>query len=291
VSLEIIIEKNSIMEEKFKNMILVPTDFSEACENAINQAAEAAKFFNYEVKLLHVIDKNTKAYLKQENLTADSLDTRLTAISNETAKRHGIKVGFITRDGDIFTTISEVATEIGANLLYLGTHGKLGVQKLTGSFALKVITNSPVPVVVVQKRKFVKGFSKIVLPITSDAGPWEKTKWAAFIAKQFDAKIEIVQLESKAIDVTVQTMIGRFEEEGIKYSVKVLPKSNNFSQKVIDYATEIESDLIMIMTNPDVNWTSYLLGSYDEDIIFNTSQIPSMCINPRKFNWEKIVTY
>ena len=279
------------MEEKFKNMILVPTDFSEACENAINQAAEAAKFFNYEVKLLHVIDKNTKAYLKQENLTADSLDTRLTAISNETAKRHGIKVGFITRDGDIFTTISEVATEIGANLLYLGTHGKLGVQKLTGSFALKVITNSPVPVVVVQKRKFVKGFSKIVLPITSDAGPWEKTKWAAFIAKQFDAKIEIVQLESKAIDVTVQTMIGRFEEEGIKYSVKVLPKSNNFSQKVIDYATEIESDLIMIMTNPDVNWTSYLLGSYDEDIIFNTSQIPSMCINPRKFNWEKIVTY
>jgi len=279
------------MEEKFKDMILVPTDFSEACENAINQAAEAAKFFNYEVKLLHIIDKNTKAYLKQENLTEESLDTRLAAISEETAKKHGVKVSFITRDGDIFTTISEVATEIGANLLYLGTHGKQGIQKLTGSFALKVITSSPVPVVVVQKRKFVNGFSKIVLPITSDAGPWEKTKWAAFIAKQFDAKIEIVQLEGEAIDVTVQTMLGRFEEEGIKYSVKVLPKSKHFSQKVIDYATEIESDLIMIMTNPDVNWTSYLLGSYDEDIIFNTSQIPSMCINPRKFNWEKIVSY
>lgn len=279
------------MEAKFKNVILVPTDFSEACENAANQAAEAAKFFNYEVKLLHIIDKNTKVYLKNENLTEDSLDTRLAAISEETAKKYGIKVSYIARGGDIFSTISEVATEIGANLLYLGTHGKVGIQKLTGSFALKVITSSPVPVVVVQKRKFEKGFSKIVLPITSDAGPWEKTKWAAFIAKQFDAKIEIVQLEGETIDVTVKTMVGRLEEEGIKYSVKVFPNSSNFSQKVIDYATEIESELIMIMTNPDSNWTSYFLGSYDEDIIFNTSQIPIMCINPRRFNWEKIVSY
>ncbi|MCK5775503.1 MAG: universal stress protein [Bacteroidales bacterium] len=279
------------MEERFKNVILVPTDFSEACGNATNQAAEAAKFFNYGVKLLHIVDKNTKAYLKEENLTEDSLGTRLAAISSEIAEKYDIKAEYEIREGDIFTTISEVATDIGANILYLGTHGKVGIQKLTGSFALKVITSSPVPVIVVQKRKFNKGFSKIILPITSDAGPWEKTKWAALIAKQFEATIEIVQLEGEAIDVTVKTMVGRFEEEGIKHSVKKFAKSGNFSEKVINYATEIESDLIMIMTNPDSSWTSYLLGSYDEDIIFNSSQIPVMCINPRKFNWEKIVNY
>jgi hypothetical protein len=42
----------------------------------------------------------------------------------------------------------------------------------------------------------------------------------------------------------------------------------------------------MIMTNPDKGFGKFLLGSYDEDIIFNTSQIPVMCINPRKFNYE-----
>jgi hypothetical protein len=45
----------------------------------------------------------------------------------------------------------------------------------------------------------------------------------------------------------------------------------------------------MIMTNPEKGFKSFLLGSYDEDIIFNTSQIPVMCINPRDFNWKKIV--
>ena len=279
------------MEDKMNNIILVPVDFSEATDNASNQAAEAAASINYEVKLLHVIDKNTKAFLKQENLQAESIDVRMQAIADEMSAKFGVKVSFLTKEGDIFTTIADVAREIGANLVYLGTHGKVGIQKLTGSFALKVITSSPVPVVVVQKRKFEKAFSKIVLPITSDAGPWEKTKWATFIAKEFKASIEIYQLEGEAIDAAVQTMTKHFEEEGVKYSVNVAEKGGDFSQKVIDYATSINSDLIMIMTNPDTNWTNYLLGSYDEDMIFNTSQIPTMCINPRKFNWEKLVQY
>lgn len=278
------------MEEKLNNIILVPTDFSEATDNATAQAAQAAASINYEVKLLHVIDKNTKAFLKHENLQAESIDVRLKAIADEITDKYGVKASFVTKEGDIFTVIPDVATEIGANLVYLGTHGKVGIQKLTGSFALKVITNSPVPVVVVQKRKFEGGYSKIVLPITSDAGPWEKTKWATFIAKEFGATIEIYQLEGDAIDEAVQTITKNFEETGVKYSVNVAPKSN-FSEKVIEYATTINADLIMIMTNPDTSWKNYLLGSYDEEMIFNTSQIPTMCINPRKFNWQKIVDY
>jgi nucleotide-binding universal stress UspA family protein len=279
------------MEDKLNNIILVPTDFSEATENATNQAAQAAKAFGYEVKLLHVIDKNTKAFLKNESLNAESLDVRLEAIASEIHEKYGIKAGFIAREGDIFTTISDVATEIGANLIYLGTHGKVGIQKLTGSFALKVITSSPVPTVSVQKRKFNKGYSKIVLPITSDFGPWEKTKWASFIAKEFDASIEIYQLEGATVDEAVKTITSNFDKEGVKYSVKVTDKSGNFSDKVIDYATSIDADMIMIMTKMDSSWTNFLLGSYDEEIIFNTSQIPTMCINPRKFNWKKIVDY
>ncbi|MDZ7775321.1 MAG: hypothetical protein U5L09_06735 [Bacteroidales bacterium] len=44
--------------------------------------------------------------------------------------------------------------------------------------------------------------------------------------------------------------------------------------------------MIMIMTNPDSTFKTFLLGSYDEEIIFNASQIPVMCINPRKFNYK-----
>ncbi|MCD4730623.1 MAG: universal stress protein, partial [Bacteroidales bacterium] len=179
------------------------------------------------------------------------------------------------------------AKDIGANLMYLGTHGKVGMQKVTGSFALKVVVSSPVPVVVVQKRPFSEGYKKIILPITSDAGPWEKTKWATFIAKNFDAEIHVYHIKSPELTEAVKIITTHFDKEGVKYTI-TKTDGKDFSKKVIDYATATVSDMIMIMTNPDKSFSKFILGSYDEGMIFNTSQIPVMCINPRKYNWEKI---
>lgn len=275
------------MDTTLKNIILVPTDFSEVCNNAMNQAVEAAKFLKNKIALLHVIDKNTKAQLKKDNEGADTIDIKLSQIAEEIRSQHKVEVMTISREGDIFTTIGEVAKDIDANLMYLGTHGKVGMQKLTGSFALKVVTNSPVPVIVVQKRPFEQGYKKIILPITSDAGPWEKTKWATFIAKNFEAEIQVYQLDIPELKETISIITNHFDKENVKYKT-IKSSGGNFSKQVIDYATANLADMIMIMTNPDKSFTKFILGSYDEEMIFNTSQIPVMCINPRKYNWEKI---
>ena len=52
--------------------------------------------------------------------------------------------------GSIFTAIAEYANEKDASLVVMGTHGMKGMQKLTGSWALKVIVKSKVPFIVVQ---------------------------------------------------------------------------------------------------------------------------------------------
>jgi len=197
-------------------------------------------------------------------------------------------VNTLSEEGDIFTTIAEVAQDVNASLIFLGTHGKVGMQKLTGSFALRVITSSEVPTIVTQKRPFEGGFGKIVLPMTSDSGPWAKTKWAASIAREFNAEIIIFSLQEDLDDV-ITMVTNHFKVNDVKFTVKVADKGGSFTKQVIDYATAENADLIMIMTNPDKGLSTYLLGSYDEDIIFNTSQIPVMCINPRDFNWKKIV--
>ena len=269
------------------NIVLVPTDFTEVTENAMYQAVQAAKHLKYKVVLLHVIDKTTKAQLKKDYEGLESIGVRLNAIADEVKSTHKVEVDTIAKEGDIFTTIGEVARDIGANLLYLGTHGKVGMQKLTGSFAIKVVTSSPVPVVVVQKKPVNQGYKKIILPITSDAGPWEKTRWATFIAKNFGAEIDIYQLDIPGLEEATGIITKHFDKEGVKYKI-TKAGGKNFSKNVIDYATSSVSDMIMIMTNPDKNFSTFILGSYDEEMIFNTSQIPVMCINPRKYNWEKI---
>jgi nucleotide-binding universal stress UspA family protein len=279
------------MESMLKKIILVPTDFSEVCANAINQAAGAAKHLQYKLVLLHVIDKNTKSYLKSEGQAVDYIDKQLESIAAGVIADFGIEVDTVAKAGDIFTTISEVATDVDASIMYLGTHGKVGMQKLTGSYALKVVTNSPVPVIVVQKRQFDRPYGEIVFPITSDSGIWEKTKWAAHIARQFKATIKIYQQSGESIDKAVAGITEHFHKNDVKYTINVAPKSSGFSNQVIDFATSSNSDMILIMTNPEKGLSSFILGSYDEEMIFNTSQIPVMCVNPRDYNWKKIVPY
>jgi len=280
------------METKLNNTILVPTDFSEVCENAISHAAVAAEFLNYKLCILHVINQETKSYLKKEDMDVSDLENKLTAIIDDIKRKYVVEAEFMIKEGSIFDVIGNVAKDIKANLLVLGTHGKSGFQHITGSFALKVISNSPVPVIVVQKKEFDKGVNKIVLPLTSDTGPWEKTKWAAYIAKQFDAKIYIYQVkEDDSINEAAKIITGFFDENNVNYELSKPEKVGNFTDAVVYYAAGISADMILIMTNPDKQFAKFILGSYDEQVIFNTPQIPVMCINPRDFNWKKIVTY
>ncbi len=278
------------MKTKMNNVLLVPTDFSEVCTNATMLAANAGKYLNYSLSLLHVIDKSTKSELRKQGKGIEWINEKLDEHAKNAKDKFGIEVNTIAKEGNIFTTIGEVAKDIGANLIYMGTHGKVGMQKLTGSYALRVVTSSEIPVIITQKRYYDKPYKDIILPITSDAGPWEKTKWAAYIAKQFDAKIHVYRLDSDKIEDAVVLITNHFEANDVDYVVKKAEKSSNLTKQIIDYATTIDAGLIMIMTNPEKGFTRFILGSYDEEIIFNPSQIPVMCINPRIFNWKKIVS-
>ena len=120
------------MDSNQKN-VLVPTDFSEVCDNAISYAVETAKTANYKIYLLHVIDKNTKTSLKKEGLTEESIDAKLKSIADKIKANDHLEVETIAREGNIFTTIGEVAKEVEANMLILGTHGKVGKQKLNSA--------------------------------------------------------------------------------------------------------------------------------------------------------------
>jgi nucleotide-binding universal stress UspA family protein len=278
------------MVANLKNIILVPTDFSEACSNAANQAIDAARLLNYKVVLLHVINSESLAYLQSENLPVNHIEVRLKNIALDMMHLGGIKVEYLSREGSIFTTISDVASEIGANLIYLGTHGKTGIQRFIGSFALKVVVSSPVPVVVVQKRPFDKGYKDIILPVTSETGPGEKARWAVYIARQFNAAIHILLVGDagdKAKD-TANQIATYLEKNQVSYSYEETEKHSQFAQQTIDYATSNNADLIMIMTDPDKGFINFIINSFDEEVIFNTSQIPVLCVNPRKLNYDSI---
>jgi nucleotide-binding universal stress UspA family protein len=281
-------------EENKTNVILVPTDFSEICENAVNYALELAKHFKWDVCILHVLNKDTKNYLKKENLSEEQLEARLKEIEGEHSSKFGVNVSFVLKRGNLFEKIGETSKEADASLIILGTHGKVGFQRLTGSYALKVISSTNVPTIVVQKRSF-SGFNNVVFPVTVSTQDRQKVNWAIAIAKAFDATIHIFPkfesekyLKKNIMSVTKQIKTI-FDKHDVKHIDKVSEEhGGNFAKQVLDYTVVNNCDLIIIMTSSDQALP--MLDSWDEQMMFNSSQIPTICINTinvkkARFGW------
>jgi nucleotide-binding universal stress UspA family protein len=269
-----------------KKIVLVPTDFSDVCLNAIIYGAKLASLMGHSLLILHVIDSKTKSALKKEKLTFASVTKKLDALAKKTAGKHEIQVDFVSREGNIFTTIADVAKEASVNFMVLGTHGKTDLkQKISGSYAKKLLLSSPVPVIVVQKNsKLGKELKNIVFPVSTTAEVRQKVKWAVIMAKAFNSKVHLFQLQQPVAEdkAKMQVIINQIAEEFDKNSiphVHVLAKSKGgFGRQVQAYANQQKADLISIMTTPDK--LKFKLNAYDEKMIFNQFEIPVMCLNP-----------
>lgn len=272
-----------------KKVFLIPTDFSEVCNNAINQAISMAGLMDADIYLLHVVNAETKSWLKENDLDLSAIDIKLQTITDDFKLKYGVSMQYIVREGSIFNEIADAAKEIKANLIFLGTHGKTGIQHLTGSFAMKVITSSEAPVLVVQRRKIERLPKLIVLPLTSEAGPMEKTIIAANLAQSLDATIHILQCDdNEKVAEAAQNMMEYFNKNDVKSQLVISASGSHYTNRVLEYSVENNADMILIMTNPDKNWTSFIFGSYDEELVFNAAQIPVLCVNPRKKEVDKI---
>ena len=71
----------------------------------------------------------------------------------------------------------------------------------------------------------------------------------------------------------------------MKFTTKVLDDEKypgKFYMDTLQYADEINADLIMVMTQQEKGgFSEYLLGSYAQQIVNYHSSVPVMCIVPR----------
>jgi hypothetical protein len=215
------------------------------------------------------------------------VEEKLKAIVKSIKARSKVKVDYIFREGSIFDVIHEVASEIKANVMILGTPGKKGIQRLTGSYAMKVITQSPVPVVVVQKRKInPKGYEKIIFPISLYTEARQQVFYAVVNSVLFKSQILIFQQKSNspADNAKLKIIASQIEEEfrnnNVKYSFKQAENIRNFTGQLLDYAVSNSGDMIMMMTDSNIENPSFDTSSWSEKMIYNVAQIPVFSINP-----------
>lgn len=277
------------MEKQNKPTILVPVDFSEIADFAIEHAIGCSIGFGAKIVLLHVVDSKTKSRLQASGDVKSATNQKLQSLAEKISSKTGHECEFIAREGSIFTTISEVATEIAATFIIMGTHGRHGLQYITGSFAIKVVTSAPCPVLVVQKSPYNKeGYKNIIFPIEKSAQVRQKVKWAIYFCKKFNGvvhffpKYESDEFFKKRIMPIIKQIKSVFDKNAVPYTDKVSdPKGPAYLKQIFNYSKEKNGDLIIIMTNPDKFLPTFMVSTTDEKIIFNEHKIPVLCVNPK----------
>ena len=264
-----------------KNTILVPWDFSRVAESALHHAVRVSRIMNNEIVLLHITKKEKEVAPAEE---------KMQKFVAEFEAERGIKPRIVAREGSIFTTINEVSEELDSNIVIMGTHGIRGMQKLTGSWALKVVVGSKVPFVVVQDDPITEDtqehFRDIVFPVDFRKENKEKITGALYMAKYYNSKVHMIveHVDDGALKKRVANNLvfakKLFGEKAIEYSITIADKGT-FSEKTIQFAQKIQADLILIMTTRDIKLTDYVMGANEQQIIANDARVPVMCVNPR----------
>jgi len=267
--------------EDNKNIIVVPWDFTSVAESALAHAARISRMVGNKICLLHIIDPGTKVRTEGEKKTL------LKHIADENSKKYNLPLASEVIKGSIFTSIAEFVNDREASLVVMGTHGMVGMQKLTGSWALKVIVKSKAPFIVVQDPPSdQERYHNIVFPVDFKTENKEKMGLAIFMGKYFDSKIHILRTVTKDKSLTKKTNIN------LNFAVKFLMQNNidfevhevphgKFAQQTIDFAQNIKADLILIMTTKNITMADYVVGASEQYIIANSSKIPVCCVNPR----------
>ena len=137
--------------------VLVPIDFSEYSDHALDYAITFASKLQARLTLLHVIESLPVSGVDAVTLPPDYL-LELEVGANRHMRSYLERVTTVGLKGEVavvygtpFLVITEVAKERQVDLIIMGTHGRTGLRHLwLGSVAERVVRLAPCPVLVVR---------------------------------------------------------------------------------------------------------------------------------------------
>jgi len=259
------------MDYKFKK-IMIGFDNSASSIIALDKALEFCKAFDTGLYLVNVKDPKANGNDHTEMIRLHATDS-------------GVEINYMERSGHVNREISAVEREIGADLIFMGSHGLNGFQPYwIGSNAIRVVSASSCPVITIQADSGRADFTDIILPLDNSDETRQKVPYAAVLAKVFNSTIHILSVSKDTNEATKQkiTIYARQTEKYLdKFEIKYtseLRVGHSVAQTCIDYAIERKAGLIMMMTETENN--SWYMGTVAQQLI-NHSPVPVLSIHSR----------
>jgi len=272
----------------------VPVDFSEQSEVALEQAVSLSRVFNSEIHVLNVINEDfslSKLFDDKDKVQYQKrAKERLDEFVKEKNAEFGIELKSMQVTGKIYNQIVNSADIIDAEFIVMGTAGSTTLKKrFIGSNSLRVVRESHKPVITIKGKHHRKGCQNIVLPLDLTKETKEKVAKAVEFAKRFGSIIRVVSVLRTNDEFIVNRLTRQLDQvkkyvvqQGVECGAEIIRDTkgeHTLAESIIDYANRIKGDLIMLMTQQELDFTDYFIGSSAQEVI-NNSDIPVLSIVP-----------
>ncbi len=268
--------------------ILVPVDFSEYSEYALEVAASIARDQDAKIVVVHMME------LPESHLTQDEQQEAFSTIyymklAKEKFRKFlnkdylkDIEITQAVKNHKVFSELTDVAREHKASLIVMGSKGVTGLKEIfIGSNTEKVVRTSEVPVLVIKNRLSKFKINKAVVITDFSEESAESYKKARDFFQKFNVEPQLlyVNVPEKFLST------GEMEVEAKGFLSKINGGDNRPKQKIIfynDYNLEMGVfhycenagiDIIGLSTHGRKGIAHFFYGSVGEDIA-NHADVP-----------------
>jgi len=269
--------------------IVVAIDFSNTSIHCIEYAISIANKVKSDILLVWV-DKLTvqeSLYPDTSNQNRNEAKKRFEDFVKQYGKKmgKGLKIEYKLRKGKVYHEVDSLAKTTHALLIIAGAHGISGFEEFwIGSNAFKMVTYASVPVITVRNDfRITKCIKKIMLPIDNTVETLQKVTFVIKLAQLFKSEVHVVATHASHLK-----SIQRISEKYARQAIQELKNnkinfiqdsivSNDITKAVIAYASQIDADLISIMTEQETPM-NILMGPHTQQLI-NQSPVPVLSVH------------
>ena len=271
--------------------ILVPVDFSEYSEYALDVAAQIAKQKNAELVVVHmlglseaVINKDDSSDQMQAVFYLKLAQKRFTEFLDKDYLK-GLKVTDMVHNYRVFRELNDVALEVGADLIVMGSHGSSGLTEVfVGSNTEKVVRSSDVPVLVIKRRHINFQFENVVYACDFEGESITAYQKAMKFFEEFKATVHLLYVNLPAerfrstaqMEKRVRTFLDK-ADNGDYMNIENVYYRDDYTveQGIFTFCNKINADLVAVSTHGRRGLAHFFFGSVGEDVA-NHSEIPAI---------------
>lgn len=267
--------------------IIIPVDFSQHSEYALETAAALAKKYNAELIVMHMLELSDSIF-SSSSAQKNEQTAFMLMLANKQFQTfldkpylEGITVTPLLKQLKVLKEVSEVAQSMNVDLIVIGSRGHSDHEGIfTGSNTEKVVRYSNTPVLVVKSKPTSVNFNSIVLATDFSQESIPAVKNGLKVLHKLGEKVTLLHvnlpnlgfLSTDEVEekVAIFLRLSKLNKEdfAIDYIVDYNPEDG-----ILNYARRNKSDALAMITHGKKGLSNFFGGSISEDVV-NHSKLP-----------------